>query len=496
MRTSLLKKYLIMTSAIIVVSFLLMSSVLYVSMSNYWIEEKQESLTASAQSVSSIAARQTTREDTGSYVIGIETRSILTVFSGSNHVDIFITDMEGRILLTSESMDQLDQSRQLSSSVMNSLKNGTYAAVSNLNGLYSEQQYVVGVPLHYEEADGHQSTVGGVFIASTARSFTAFRRDIIQMCVISAIFAAAISFLFSGAMMYQLILPLKEMSAAAVSLGKGDFSRRVRVRSQDEMGELASAFNNMASSLATSETMSRSFVANVSHELKTPMTTIAGFIDGILDGTIPPSQQEHYLKIVSSEVKRLSRLVRSMLALSRIDSGKMQLRRADFNIKDIVINTLLSYENLIDQRKINVQGLENCADVCVNGDPDMIHQVVYNLVENAVKFVDDGGTIRVGIEQKNGNAIVRIRNTGAGIAPEELPLIFDRFYKTDKSRSHDKNGMGLGLFIVKTILQLHGGDITVRSTVNEFCEFEFSLPINIQPPRTVTPNGSRKESIR
>jgi signal transduction histidine kinase len=207
------------------------------------------------------------------------------------------------------------------------------------------------------------------------------------------------------------------------------------------------------------------------------MTTISGFIDGILDGTIPADQQKHYLNIVSSEVKRLSRLVRSMLALSRIDSGEMKLRRADFKVKDIVIDTLLTYENLIDSRNISIEGLDLCEDVSVNGDPDLIHQVIYNLVENAVKFVNDNGTITVGIDASDQFVSVCIRNTGTGIAPDELPLIFDRFYKTDKSRNIDKNGMGLGLFIVKTIIQLHGGDITVRSTVNEFCEFEFRLPI-------------------
>lgn len=478
MQKSLFKKYLILSSAILIVSFLLMGSVLCVSMSNYWIEEKLDNLSGSAESLSSIATGLAAKDgDTAYSIPEEEIRPLLTAFSSSANADIFITDNEGKILVNSASMDSLDRSKKISKAIMEKVQNGNYSSLARLEGLYPDQQYVVGVPLFFTEEDDTRSTIGAVFMTSTARSFTAFRRDIVQMCVITAIFAAAISFMFSGAMIYQLILPLKEMSGAAAALGKGDFSRRVRVRSQDEMGELAVAFNNMASSLSASETMNRSFIANVSHELKTPMTTIAGFVDGILDGTISYEQEKHYLKIVSSEVKRLSRLVKSMLALSRIDRGEMHLRRADFNIKGIVIDTLLSYENLIDQRKISVEGLEDCEEITVNGDPDMIHQVVYNLVENAVKFVDDGGEITVGIARQNDMAMVRIRNTGAGIAPEELPLIFDRFYKTDKSRSHDKNGMGLGLFIVKTIVQLHGGEITVRSTVDEFCEFEFSLPI-------------------
>ena len=145
-------------------------------------------------------------------------------------------------------------------------------------------------------------------------------------------------------------------------------------------------------------------------------------------------------------------------------------------MKEIVFDTMLSFETLINNRRINVDGMEDCADVTVNGDADLMHQVVYNLVENAVKFTNEGGTITVGVFERDRNAYVRIRNTGEGISPEELPLVFDRFYKTDKSRSNDKNGMGLGLYIVRTIIQLHGGEIEVRSRSGEYCEFEFFIP--------------------
>ena len=477
MRRSLFKKYLLSSSAVIITTFFLMGALLYVSMSNYWIDEKLDDLTQSAEKLSSLTAEHSFKTPHGKYSIDSDAKILLTVFSASTNSDVFIVGNNGKILLASDSMDSLDKSGVVSASIMEELKHGNYSSLTTLGGLYDENQYAVGVPINYIEENGTATMIGALFMTSTARAFTAFRRDIVQICVITAIFAAAISFMFSGAIVYQMISPLKEMSIAAASFGKGDFSKRVRVRSQDEIGELAIAFNNMAISLSTSENMNRSFVANVSHELKTPMTTISGFIDGILDGTIPADQQKHYLNIVSSEVKRLSRLVRSMLALSRIDSGEMKLRRADFKVKDIVIDTLLTYENLIDNRSISIEGLDLCEDVSVNGDPDLIHQVIYNLVENAVKFVNNNGTITVGIDASDQFVSVRIRNTGTGIAPDELPLIFDRFYKTDKSRNIDKNGMGLGLFIVKTIIQLHDGDITVRSTVNEFCEFEFRLPI-------------------
>ena len=211
------------------------------------------------------------------------------------------------------------------------------------------------------------------------------------------------------------------------------------------------------------------------------MTTIAGFIDGILDGTIPPEREAHYLRTVSQEVKRLSRLVRTMLDLSRIDSGELHLRPARFDLTNTILVAILSFEKPIEEKKLEIRGLEHAESLFVDGDPDMLHQVVYNLFENAVKFTNPGGYIEIQVEDGADRTTVSIRNSGHGIEPDEIRMIFDRFYKTDKSRSQDKNGMGLGLYIVRTIIKLHGGEITVQSVENEYCQFEFWLPKHEEP---------------
>ena len=216
----------------------------------------------------------------------------------------------------------------------------------------------------------------------------------------------------------------------------------------------------MAESLSSSENIRRSFVANVSHELKTPMTTIAGFIDGILDGTIPPDKEKYYLRIVSDEVKRLSRLVKSMLDLSRIDSGSLNLIPKRFDMTETIFTTLITFEQQIERKNIDILGLE----------------VVYNLLENAVKFVNNNGYIEIKIIDESNRLVVSIKNSGEGISSEEVKRVFERFYKTDKSRSQDKNGMGLGLYIVKTIIKLHGGEIKAESKLDEYCKFEFWIP--------------------
>lgn len=476
MKGSLFKKYLMVSSGIVLFSFIIMSVVVCYSVTQYWIHEKLSSLTDSARSISMIASYRAVKNGPDSYSINMNTQYVFDALAPNLSSDVYVVDSSGNIVLSAYTQKPETSPEILQHEVVKTAMQKGYSSVTKLGGIYAEDQYVVGVPLVYKDAGGVQVVIGAVFLASSASAMRAFNADIIQMCIIAAVFAAAISFLFSGAMSYRLVMPLREMSAAAAAFGKGDFSQRVPVRGNDEMSELALAFNNMATSLAESENISRSFTANVSHELKTPMTTIAGFINGILDGTIPPEKHRYYLRIVSSEVMRLSRLVRSMLDLSRIDSGKMTLRRTDFNMQEIVLDTMLSFENLISDKQINVDGMENCCNVRVNGDADLMHQVVYNLVENAVKFTNENGTITVSVTDQNGFAHVAIRNTGAGISSEELPHVFERFYKTDKSRSNDKNGMGLGLYIVRTIVQLHGGSIEVRSQQGEYCEFEFCIP--------------------
>ena len=278
--------------------------------------------------------------------------------------------------------------------------------------------------------------------------------------------------------------PIKQMTAAARRMAHGQMDVRVDADDTDtaELNELALAFNNMAQALAKSEQKRQEFVANVSHELKTPMTTISGYMDGMLDGTIPPEQQPKYMEIISGEVKRLSRLVRSMLEVSRIqDQGIPPERKRSFDLCQTVGEVLLSFE-----QKINGKGLEVETELPDQGartfaDPDAIIQVVYNLIDNAVKFCPEGGTLGLKIAQtKGGKYLVSVSNTGAGIPADELPLVFERFHKTDKSRSADREGWGLGLYIVKTIIMSHEEDIYVTSR-DGVTEFSFTMPKAANP---------------
>ncbi len=299
------------------------------------------------------------------------------------------------------------------------------------------------------------------------------------MYVISAALVMLIAFIIIYFVTSNMVRPLQDMLAATQSFSKGEFSIRVPVEGDDEIAMLAAAFNSMASSLAVMESTRRSFTANVSHELKTPMTTIGGFIDGILDGTIPPERQGYYLRIVSGEVQRLSRMVQSMLAIARIEAGELTIAPVPVEITDIVTRTVFTFEQRLEGKQIEVRGLD-AEKHLVEADADLIHQVVYNLVDNAVKFVDQGGYLEFAYHTEGNMTFISVKNSGAGVAPEEIPKLFDRFYKSDKSRSLDKNGVGLGLSIVKTIMNLHNGDIYIRSEPGQYTEFVFSLPTSVQ----------------
>ena len=211
-----------------------------------------------------------------------------------------------------------------------------------------------------------------VFASSSAQGLTDFMSEILRVFLLSVLVMMVVIFVLAYIVSGSLTRPLREMAKATEAFARGDFSVRVPVNERDEIGKLAMAFNNMADSLAQQETVRRSFIANVSHELKTPMTSIAGFIDGILDGTIPQEKERHYLTIVSDEVKRLSRMVRSMLNIAKIEAGEMKLKPTVFDVNEVVLSSIFTFEQMIEKKHLDIRGLEE-GKVMVEADEDLIH---------------------------------------------------------------------------------------------------------------------------
>ena len=320
------------------------------------------------------------------------------------------------------------------------------------------------------------TVVGTVVAIKEANVFFPYVEDILRLFIFSALGSLVISVGVAYYLVYRIYKPILQLKQATEKIGAGDYSFRVEIDGEDEFAYLGNAFNTMARDLAALETSRRNFIANISHELKTPMTTIGGYIDAIMDGTIEHDKQDHYLEIVSNEIKRLSRLVVSMLNLSKIEAGERTLEKKKVNLSQMLVEVMISFEQVIENKNIEIIGLDRLEDVYAMVDRDMMYQVFYNLTDNAVKYTDNGGRILVSLSQAADKVGFRIINECSGISKEDISKIFERFYKVDRSRNQDTQGFGLGLYIAKTVVGMHGGQITARSHEGADCEFLFWIP--------------------
>ena len=479
MYKSVFSKYLSLISLVVVLGFLAMMLLQVFLTANALSGEKKELLLENAESIArhTASSADVMLDKNGEVVYrldGNRIKPLLTLVSEAIDATILITDAQGDVLLATGTTDDVQFERSVSLSTFVDGVGSEYYGIGTLDGLLGRGHHVAALPVVIQG-----DVVLGYIVAYTPNdAFVETIRSNISIYIYSVLGALTLSFGFVWLMTDRFVRPLREMAAAAHSFAEGDFSPRVKVKGKDEVAQLGEALNGMAVSLSSVEMMRRSFIANVSHELKTPMTTIAGFIDGMLDGTIPKEKQAQYMKIVSDEVKRLSRLVRSMLDLSRIDSGELKMTTTQLDLTEVVLGVLLASEQRIEKKNLSITGVEDCEPTQVRGDYDLLNQVLYNLLDNAIKFTNEGGNIHIHLHREGGRAYVNIRNTGEGIPPDEMPQIFERFYKSDRSRSLDKNGVGLGLYIVHTVIRLHGGEITVRSVQGEYTEFSFWIPEN------------------
>ncbi len=355
--------------------------------------------------------------------------------------------------------------------VKNAMNRAEFKGLTTLNGLLPNSSYVTGLPLvsHHltltpEGIVRSDVPIGLVFVAADATYVKDFLVSALHIFLVTAVVVLLLAMLLSAVTVQHIVQPLHAMSATVYRFARGDLDARITDyhKRNDEVGSLAKAFNAMAEALAEAEAKRSDFVANVSHELKTPMTTIAGFAEGILDGTIPPSRQRESLEIISSETRRLSRLTRRMLELSRLQSQERVSAQVQFDVAELLLRVLVSLE-----AKGMAKELEVILDLpeqgaMVWGEPDAITQVCYNLMDNAIKFSKEGGTLHLSLRSQAGKVYVSIGNEGETIPPEQLNRIFERFHKADRSRT-EKDGVGLGLYIVKTILNTYNEDISVTS---------------------------------
>lgn len=348
---------------------------------------------------------------------------------------------------------------------------------SDFDGFYDTRVLSVSYPLHYKN-----TTIGAIIFN---KSLPELRRDVFAILLIfimSSILSLIVSFIIIYFQAKKISKPIIDINKAAQNIAKGDFSGRVKITTRDEVGQLASTFNFMASSIEKSDANKQRFVSDVSHELRTPMTSITGFVEGMLDGTIPDEERNDYLEIVRDESVRLTKLINDMFEMSKIQSGNFEIKIAPFDINDLICSSLISLESKIEEHNVDIDVDFRPEHLTVLGDKDQIKRVLINLIDNAIKFSLLNTQIVIKTSVANGKAHISISNTGNEIKEHDLKHIFDRFYKTDTSRELDRTGAGLGLSFVQNILRLHNQQITARNEkipdINAYLTtFEFTLEV-------------------
>ena len=477
MRKSISTAFFSMVSTLMVLGIVLMGCSEWVLFKNYFAKDRYETL----DQVVNVAKR------TAEYLVNSETmpqgaeldalNTKLEIIGESAEAYLFFTDRQGNVLIASDP-DKLTTTTvpldicQRANAVADPDAEH-YHAFSDLGGALTEKSYISVV----QTIDDQSLFSGWLFLCSSGAQFTDFKQQFWSNFLMSACVMLLCASVLTRLLMRQLTDPLQKVTDAAQRFGGGDLSVRVEgVEGDGEVADLARTFNQMAENIQSNDNSRGQFMGNIAHELRTPMTTIKGFVDGILDGTIPPEMQNHYLQLVSEETGRLARLIQNMLDLSKLESGEYQVNARMFNIWETLTGVALAAEQRINDGMIELEGLTMDEKVLVYADPDLIHQVAYNLLDNAIKFTPAGGTIRFSVEKLGPEAEISIWNSGQGISPEALPYVFERFYKEDRSRGLHARGSGLGLNICKVLVNLAGGQIRVESQQGEWCRFVFTLP--------------------
>ena len=463
-----------MTGLVLAICFLLLTVSFIGIGRTYLIEDYRRDMMASTNEVAHAASAIARNGPMNDWELSM----IISSISGATGNHIFITDGQGVIMTCSDKRPFCEHiGRQIPEDVMRELAaDGTSEQFTALDGIYPEKRYIAARQIM--EVNGEE-LLGCCFVSSPISNMLGTWTNYLTWSIIALFLVSLVSMLAVMFYTKRMARPLDEIASASRKFARGDFTPRVRQTSDttDEMGALIDSFNKMADSLEQAENRRTEFIANISHELRTPMTTIAGFADGILDGTIPPEDEKKYLISIRDETRRLSRLVKDMLDVSRMRSQATDVsRRSIFDLTELILQTMLSFESRATAKNLDVDPQLPDSHLMVFADKDAITQVIYNLLDNAVKFASPGSCLIVRLYKDSGKAYVSIKDFGETIPADDLPFIFDRFHKSDRSRSLDKEGVGLGLYLVKTIINAHDEDIAVRSE-DGMTEFVFTLPL-------------------
>ena len=472
MRKSLFSKIFFTQIIVNLTVILLIIPTLFLVIGEYFVSTHKEAILQDAGRVAGLSAQIADiggNESTWEFF-----RSGIEFVSGQSTV--LVVNSEGTIIASPKKPSGIDVSKIDKNFIKSATEGRSVVQLYQKGTIFSEQTLVAIVPIEkYDIVNGQARFLGASIAFKPMPQIRHIQNRIIAIVFMVQSVAWVVAFIVAFILTRQIIKPVKRMRDAAKSIAAGNFNERIPVTSADEIGQLSESFNSMTQSLNELENMRSSFISDVSHELRTPMTIISGFIEGVLDGTIPDDEKNKYLSTVLEEVKRLSRLVSDLLEASRLEQGKIKIEKISVDMNRLVAESVFNYEQRLTEKKINVRLKLDENECFAFADKDSIKRVLINLIDNAIKFTPEGGDISVSTQRKDKKVYVSIKNSGEGISKKDIRHIWERFYKTDKSRSNDKKGVGLGLHIVKTIISQHGGEVFAESEEGKFTVFTFVL---------------------
>ncbi len=386
------------------------------------------------------------------------------------NASIWIINPSGRIVLDSSAPVDVENEVVIEN-FDSTITEGSYYIIGDFFGTFTEDMLSVFAPITSDF-----KVKGYVVIHSSMSSLQAASDSLLNISYITLVILFLLSLIILIFFTEMVYIPLRKITEATEHYASGNMHYEFTVESEDEMGYLAATLSYMASEIARAEDDQKKFVANVSHDFRSPLTSIRGYLEAMLDGTIPPEQHEKYLTIVLNETERLTKLTNSLLILNNLNMKGIFLDKTDFDINTTIRNVAASFEGTCREKKIAIELLLTGEEMFVTADMGKIQQVLYNLLDNAIKFSHHNSIIKLETTEKHNKIFLSVKDSGIGIPKDNLKLIWDRFYKSDISRGKDKKGTGLGLSITKEIIQSHGEHINVISTEGVGTEFIFSLP--------------------
>lgn len=467
MRKTIYLKFLLGYAIFGIFSYLLIATYVPNMLTNYFVREESSSLYEEAVLIADTYASKLYTSEISLDTVKTQIDA-LTVFLDA---DIWILNPSGRLVLDSANKLDVDEIKIIDGFDPSSFA-GSYYTIGNFFHSYDKNMLSVMAPIvsNYE-------INGYVVIHSDYSSITESCYSLqgaIFFCFGILFLLSFIILLFFMGFVY---FPLKKITKATEQYATGNYHYELQPDSNDEIGYLASILSYMASEIARTEDDQKKFVANISHDFRSPLTSIRGYLEAMLDGTIPPELHEKYLRIVLNETERLTKLTNGLLQLNNLNTKGMLLEKTNFDINKVIRDTAASFEGTCDRKNIKLQLFLTGDQLFVRADMGKIQQVLYNLLDNAIKFSYEDSSIKIETTEKKNKLYISVKDYGIGIPKEEIKLVWDRFYKSDASRGKDKKGTGLGLSITKEIIQSHGENINVISTLDAGSEFIFTLPI-------------------